>query len=595
MPQFKPTTLTFVLLSSVLAGCSGTGTTPNTNQNSNPNNPNKNTKPLAELSFKDAGLKQCVDRAARDNNWQTVADVTSLKCFGLDKNRYFFSQTDWVIHDLGGLEQLTALKELDIPGHLYTQIDTSKLTELESLNVYEAFVKNIDLSKNTKLKKLNVGATPIEKLDLTGLSQLQELRVSYNTQGLNTYTDSCINDFGGPLGITAPALKVLKKDIRLDKAVKLTLADVGTNGLLDLPNNSQLQVATGQFTTRSITNSATELKFLDVTLTGDETLDLSQSAVLETAKITSSNLSKINIGANLSNLTVDAPLVDFGTGQNSALAIMVLNNIKMQTQLDLSNLSLLKDLTINSTTLNSLKINKNLNALNFSGPLATLSAPADATLSTLALDNPLSQGVLYTLPLSLNQLSLSNISSKGISLAYLHNLKEFDLVKSDIANIALPGSRLFVYIKAPLGSIPIISPTESVTALTLDEIQASDCSLNHATFANIESLSIYNCSSDTIKLNGMPKLAKINLNMPNLTQISFANSPVLTDLYIGNNKLVDLDLSPFEGTPLNTITLFAYQLKSENVQHIINDVYRLSKQWTLFLNNEAPIIGSRPQ
>ena len=260
MPQFKPTTLTFVLLSSVLAGCSGTGTTPNTNQNSNPNNPNnpnKNTKPLAELSFKDAGLKQCVDRAARDNNWQTVADVTSLKCFGLDKNRYFFSQTDWVIHDLGGLEQLTALKELDIPGHLYTQIDTSKLTELESLNVYEAFVKNIHLSKNTKLKKLNVGATPIEKLDLTGLSQLQELRVSYNTQGLNTYTDSCINDFGGPLGITAPALKVLKKDIRLDKAVKLTLADVGTNrpALMlaekKFQGNNPVSTKSGYFSTRT--------------------------------------------------------------------------------------------------------------------------------------------------------------------------------------------------------------------------------------------------------------------------------------------------------------------------------------------------------
>lgn len=582
-----------LLLGSLLAGCSGTATN-NPNNLTGTSNPPA-TKPLNELKFKDAGLKACVDRVAQEKAWKSVAEFTELKCYGLEKARLFSRNTDQVIHDLSGLENLTALKTLDIPGHFYTQIDTRALKQLETLNLYEAFIKDIDLSQNTHLKKLNLGATSIAKLDLTGLTELQELRVAYKTEGFSiSYTEMNIREQGRAYGVNFDTIKSLKKDIRLDKAAGLIIADIGDNGLLDLPSANRLQVAKGQFTTRSLSQTAPNLKTLDVHLSGDHFLDLSQAAALEKASITSNDLSQIKVAPTLGELSISAPLTELIAGKQSTLTELTLTDVQMGPSLDLTYLSNLNKLTIKSTTLHTLAIPNHLKSIDFVGPLEGIRYPAETQLSALTLAPAAAAYLVSNLPASITQLSLTGVVTKALWLDHLNKLSELKLIKAEVGDILVAEAPISVTFDAPNYTVSAVNPAASVIGLELRNLPDDSCSLSRFDYINLQSLLVDACSAKEIALSKAPGLTSVSLSMPNLTTIDFSQNLQLKNISINGGALTHLDLSAFEGKSLGQVTIVANLPNADEASNLVNTVKRNAKSWFLNLGNNIIEYGAHP-
>jgi hypothetical protein len=579
-----------IAFASLLLGCAGTAIPPVDTKPTDPKPlPDKSKTPLSEVHFKDAGLQKCVDQVAARNNWKTLGEVTSLNCFGQEKNRFFFSDSDWVIHDLSGLEQLTALKKLEIPGHFYTQIDTSALTQLETLNVYEAFIKNLDVSKNTKLKSLNVGATAIVKLDLSGLKNMEELYVYFWGAGNTIYTEWCIRDFGKDLGLTVDMLKNLKKEIVFDRDAKLKIVEAGDNALVDLPNNSQLSSATGQFTARSITG-AKLLKIMTGKISGDTLLDVSTASQLERVDINSDELKDVRVNTAITSLAVNAPLTSLRIPANAKLKTMDLKNIKMETALDVSKIDALESLSISSEVLRDIKIGTNLNALSFDGPLTSLNFPVNTKLTQLQLRHLKNTAVVEVgLPPKLTSLYLSDTNSRGFDLRNLSELQELHVLHSEFSSIELPRVPVFLDV---VGKMPVyLSPIESVTAisLSLDEADSSCTFMSGASYPNLKSLIINGCASKAMNLREMPNLTLLNLNMPNLKSISFLANTMLTDITIQSGQLSDVDVAPFQGETLEHFE-FHGSMAPDTVTRLSIELPKIFKRWSLWLD-EGTLIG----
>ena len=95
-----------------------------------------------------------------------------------DDNDALYLYNGSKIKDLTGIEYLTNLRELDIPGNDLTEVDLSKNTKLEYLCCENNKITKLDLSKNTKLRELCCSNNPIESLDLSKNCQLEELDIS---------------------------------------------------------------------------------------------------------------------------------------------------------------------------------------------------------------------------------------------------------------------------------------------------------------------------------------------------------------------------------------------------------------------------------
>ncbi len=135
---------------------------------------NADTKiPLDEAHFPDKAFREEVKIY-----YDTDGDgyLSSAERNDDDHDSFFINSSK--IKDLTGIEYLTNLRQLDIPGNDLTEVDLSKNTKLEYLCCENNKITKLDLSKNTKLRELCCSNNPIESLDLSKNCQLESLDIS---------------------------------------------------------------------------------------------------------------------------------------------------------------------------------------------------------------------------------------------------------------------------------------------------------------------------------------------------------------------------------------------------------------------------------
>jgi len=76
---------------------------------------------LSDIVFEDINLSVCVDDMATESGWSNVSEVTYLRCASMG------------IESAIGIEELTAITELDLRNNELTEIDISKNTALKNL------------------------------------------------------------------------------------------------------------------------------------------------------------------------------------------------------------------------------------------------------------------------------------------------------------------------------------------------------------------------------------------------------------------------------------------------------------------------------
>ncbi len=165
---------------SVLTGCNGQ-TTPGTTPGGQTTQPRLK---VSEVKFDSLWLKGCVEAEARLKKLEYADELTSLTCRGYPKafDSYITntSGAQMLVDSTSGLEQLTGLSALDLSDNYINHIDLSKLKKLTNLKLDGNLLQRLDLSNYTALKSLSLSQNPLLTLKLPRNGQLESLKLSFD-------------------------------------------------------------------------------------------------------------------------------------------------------------------------------------------------------------------------------------------------------------------------------------------------------------------------------------------------------------------------------------------------------------------------------
>jgi Leucine-rich repeat (LRR) protein len=85
------------------------------------------------------------------------------------------------ISDLTGIEDFSALTDLNVSNNALTELDISSNINLLSLNCSANLLTDLELTNNTELTSLNCSSNAISSLDLSASTNLSDLNISDNT------------------------------------------------------------------------------------------------------------------------------------------------------------------------------------------------------------------------------------------------------------------------------------------------------------------------------------------------------------------------------------------------------------------------------
>ncbi|MEY4589288.1 MAG: hypothetical protein RL497_1364 [Pseudomonadota bacterium] len=179
MKRLRPLSIFSIALA--LAGCNAQ-TAPESTPTVTPTPPvvAPTRQKLSALTFDSLWIKACIADAQFQTKIQYVDELTKLSCDGYPKgfDSFILDQSggDMIVTSTRGLEQLTALTELDLSDNYIAEIDLSSLTKLTKLNLSGNLVQTLDLSRYTHLQTLIITDNPLYRLILPQNSQLETLQ-----------------------------------------------------------------------------------------------------------------------------------------------------------------------------------------------------------------------------------------------------------------------------------------------------------------------------------------------------------------------------------------------------------------------------------
>lgn len=123
---------------------------------------------ITELTWADQSLGQCVLKQAANNDWQTVEQVTALKCHKAGVE---------IVQDLS---KFTQLQRLSLYNNKIENADLTELTQLKTLNLASNKLRTLNITGLGKLETLFLFKNKLTRLDLSGLSSVKKLRLMQN-------------------------------------------------------------------------------------------------------------------------------------------------------------------------------------------------------------------------------------------------------------------------------------------------------------------------------------------------------------------------------------------------------------------------------
>lgn len=123
---------------------------------------------LSTFDWGDKSLANCMKKLIAKKGWQTIQEVTEIKCHS--KN----------IQTAQSLNQLTNLRKLSLFNNKITRLDLSALRQLETLNLANNQLTQLNITGLAKLQKLYLFRNKLVELNLSGLSSLEEVRLMQN-------------------------------------------------------------------------------------------------------------------------------------------------------------------------------------------------------------------------------------------------------------------------------------------------------------------------------------------------------------------------------------------------------------------------------
>ena len=271
------------------------------------------------------------------------------------------------ISDLSGIEDFTALEELDCSGNALTSADLSKNVNLIYLYIDDNQLTSLTLDAHPQLEELGCSSNQLTALDISGCTNLIVVEAD-NNASLATL-DLSKNGTLEELVLS----NCLFATIDLNANPQLTQLEMSENQLtsIDLSNNTQLQ------TVELIEN---QLNSIDVTGLSNlsslilennllTTIDLSQNTNIRTLVLDKNQFTSLDLTSNTAlvdvNITENASLSNITFGNSPNLRTLYLEQCAL-TSIDVSTFSSLRTLDISENELTALDVSSNTNMRTFS-------------------------------------------------------------------------------------------------------------------------------------------------------------------------------------------------------------------------------------
>jgi protein phosphatase 1 regulatory subunit 7 len=137
----------------------------------------------------DPALKKCVTKLAQKKHWDTIAEVTSIKCHNanitsIEGLQQFTSLTSLSLYknQLRGITipWLPQLKHLNLSGNQLSNLHLKNLPSLTNFFVFKNKLQTLKLEGTPKLVKLKANNNQLTNLTLEGSSALKKLYIFDN-------------------------------------------------------------------------------------------------------------------------------------------------------------------------------------------------------------------------------------------------------------------------------------------------------------------------------------------------------------------------------------------------------------------------------
>lgn len=440
--------------------------------------PDDNFEAYLEANFMGNGILNDDKVTTANINTITVLDVSSRS-----------------ISDLTGIEDFSALVDLNASSNTIGSIDISKNLTLEKLNINDNNLINIDVSKNTLLKELWIRRNNLINLNISSNLNLEVLDASFNRL----------------------------QSLDLSKNANLTFLELQDNSLfvLNLKNSANTSI--------SFINTK-----INPALTCVEVDDVNYAITNWTSQVdghtnfnTNCSYAETNVPDSFfenylethdrnGNVVALGDPTSMGNGVAGDMKVYT-HRINTVTTLNVSNvgLSLL-------TGLEDFRDTEIFNA--FGGNPGLTSADLSNNLKlkriTFSLNTNATAVTFGNLPdVEYIQLGFCNIAT--VDLSGLPNLKEFKDFDSKLTSLDVssnPNLEILVVQRGILTALDVsANPVLKNIAVTENQITALDVSAN-------------------------PFLKNISLTGNQITALDFSNNPKIESFYVNNNQLTSLNL-----------------------------------------------------
>ncbi len=404
-----------------------------------------------------------------------------------------------VIADLTGIQDFTALTDLNVDNNGLTALDLSNNVNLQVLVADNNNITALDLTSNTALTDLDIRFNQLTTLDVSQNILLTDLNLRQN-----------------------PLTSIdLSNNVNLQE---LNLIETGLSAL-DITNNTNLTHA-------YIRNNAFT------------SIDLSQNLLLEVLNLLDNDLTSID------------------TFTNSALRVLIIDSNDI-TSFDLSNNTALTRFEASNNNLSALNIKNGNNTaiptgdFNVTGnPLLTCIAVDDPTWSTTHWTNidgtaNFSDYCEYTLipdanfEAALDALGYDDITSDGqVPTELIEGITVLDIENEGITD--LTGIQDFSALEnlfAKDNSLTAIDVTQNSNLRILDIANSSVTSLDLSQNLSLTDIVVNNNALSVMDVSQNTGLNKMYATGNNIASIDLSNNPDLTHLFLNENDLSQIDLS----------------------------------------------------
>ncbi|MBO3116743.1 leucine-rich repeat domain-containing protein [Winogradskyella sp. DF17] len=499
---------------------------------------------IPDDNFEQYLIDQNIDSDGTLNNFVSTADIVGIDILNIP---------NLAIADLTGIEDFTALEDLNVSNNALTSLNLSSNVSLQTLNCSSNNIEQLDLTANAALISLTCNTSNLSRLNIASGNNnnladfnaqnnptlfcitvdnavLGNIPATWQIDGIADYNDDCENNrfTAIPDPFFEQALIDLGHDDVIDGLV-LTSA-IETLQILEVGNKS-IQDLTGIQDFRLLVELDCSSNFL-------EALDISNMLFLERLNCSSNFLQTNDINGvdgvfnsvgtpSLRELfCADNNLNDLDTSQNLNLEILDCANNNLA-QLQIDNNALLRRLNCSNNDLDALDISNNLVLKELNADSNRLTALTTATIPNTSLtelscaNNELStilvnnyQG-LETLNCSSNELTALNVSANP-GLTFL------SLTNNQITNIDLSAN------------------------LDLDTALLSQNELSTLDVTSNTVLNHLNCSFNAIsalELNTNTVLTRLYASSNQLNEADLSANASLIDLDVSSNQITQFTLS----------------------------------------------------